>query len=201
MIFGIDERLVEGHAIRVVFRADRGDLARHRSGSRRPAGLLQRGSRAVLPVRNDFFEYSCRSTELHGTRPCDRLPTAAAVVSHPEDPLPPGAQADTRHESEDQRMDRNWNELLQELRVLQTGAQIIGGFLLTLPFQQRFSTLTELEKWLHLVLVVLATMTTGLMLVLQCCSRAAGQNQNQARSQKTSNPNSGPKAAQCRPLG
>ncbi|MBB6402905.1 VIT1/CCC1 family predicted Fe2+/Mn2+ transporter [Arthrobacter sp. AZCC_0090] len=62
-------------------------------------------------------------------------------------------------------MDRNWNELLQELRVLQTGVQIIGGFLLTLPFQQRFGTLTELEKWLYLVLVVLATMTTGLMLV------------------------------------
>ncbi|MHC6220875.1 DUF6328 family protein [Arthrobacter sp. MMS24-S77] len=81
------------------------------------------------------------------------------------DPLPPGPQADTRHESKDQRMDRNWNELLQELRVLQTGVQIIGGFLLTLPFQQRFGTLTEPEKWLFLALVVLAAITTGLMLV------------------------------------
>ena len=62
-------------------------------------------------------------------------------------------------------MDRNWNELLQEMRVLQTGVQIIGGFLLTLPFQQRFGTLTELQKWWFLLLVVLATMTTGLMLV------------------------------------
>ena len=32
-------------------------------------------------------------------------------------------------------MDRNWVELLQELRVLQTGVQILAGFLLTLPFQ------------------------------------------------------------------
>jgi hypothetical protein len=62
-------------------------------------------------------------------------------------------------------MDRNWNELLQEMRVLQTGVQIIGGFLLTLPFQQRFGTLTEMQKWWFLLLVVLATMTTGLMLV------------------------------------
>ncbi|MDQ0028382.1 hypothetical protein J2S89_000190 [Arthrobacter bambusae] len=62
-------------------------------------------------------------------------------------------------------MDRNWNELLQEMRVLQTGVQIIGGFLLTLPFQQRFSILTEPQKWWFLLLVVLATMTTGLMLV------------------------------------
>lgn len=62
-------------------------------------------------------------------------------------------------------MDRNWNELLQEMRIPQTGVQIIGGFLLTLPFQQRFGTLTELQKWWFLFLVVLATMTTGLMLV------------------------------------
>jgi hypothetical protein len=86
-------------------------------------------------------------------------------MSRPEDPLPPGPQADTRKESTDQRMDRNWSELLQELRVLQTGVQIIGGFLLTLPFQQRFATLSDPEKWCFLVLVVLATMTTGLMLV------------------------------------
>ncbi len=77
----------------------------------------------------------------------------------------PGPAANTRHESEDQRMDRNWNDLLQEMRVLQTGVQIIGGFLLTLPFQQRFATLTALQKWWFLALVVLATMTTGLMLV------------------------------------
>ncbi|MGO4858690.1 DUF6328 family protein [Arthrobacter sp. 2MCAF14] len=86
-------------------------------------------------------------------------------MSGPEDPLLPGPDPDTRHESEDQRMDRNWNELLQEMRVLQTGVQIIGGFLLTLPFQQRFGTLTEMQKWWFLLLVVLATMTTGLMLV------------------------------------
>ncbi|MGM7778536.1 DUF6328 family protein [Arthrobacter sp. KNU-44] len=86
-------------------------------------------------------------------------------MSGPEDPPLTGPAADTRHESEDQRMDRNWNELLQEMRVLQTGVQIIGGFLLTLPFQQRFGTLTELQKWWFLLLVVLATMTTGLMLV------------------------------------
>ncbi|WAH98246.1 DUF6328 family protein [Arthrobacter sp. MMS18-M83] len=51
------------------------------------------------------------------------------------------------------------------MRVLQTGVQIIGGFLQTLPFQQRFGTLTEAQKWWFLLLVVLATMTTGLMLV------------------------------------
>lgn len=70
-----------------------------------------------------------------------------------------------RNETKDERMDRNWNEMLQELRVMQTGVQIIGGFLLTLPFQERFTTLSETERWLFLALVLLAALTTGLMLV------------------------------------
>lgn len=47
-----------------------------------------------------------------------------------------------RGETELQRLDRNWNSLLQELRVVQTGVQLLTGFLLTLPFQQRFDILT-----------------------------------------------------------
>ena len=44
----------------------------------------------------------------------------------------------SRNESAVEKLDRNWMELIQELRVLQTGVQILGGFLLTLPFQARF---------------------------------------------------------------
>ena len=39
-----------------------------------------------------------------------------------------------RDETSAERMDRNWSELLQELRVTQTGVQLLSGFLLTLPF-------------------------------------------------------------------
>ena len=46
-----------------------------------------------------------------------------------------------RDETEAQRLDRNWSSLLQELRVAQTGVQLLTGFLLTLPFQQRFTQL------------------------------------------------------------
>ena len=48
--------------------------------------------------------------------------------------------SDGRDESAEERSDRNWAELLQELRVMQMGVQILTGFLLTLPFQQRFAT-------------------------------------------------------------
>lgn len=68
---------------------------------------------------------------------------------------------DGRHETTTERMDRNWNELLQELRVAQTGVQILTGFLLTVPFQQRFADLDRYQTTVYLVLVVLAVAATG----------------------------------------
>jgi hypothetical protein len=50
-----------------------------------------------------------------------------------------------RGETETQRLDRNWATLLQELRVTQTGVQLLTGFLLTLPFQQQFAHLGRTE--------------------------------------------------------
>jgi hypothetical protein len=68
-----------------------------------------------------------------------------------------------RHgESPAQRFDRNWNELLQELRVTQTGTQIISGFLLTLAFQPRFDDLDNFQVTLYVILVLLAACSTAL---------------------------------------
>lgn len=69
---------------------------------------------------------------------------------------------DGRSETHNERADRNWNELLQELRVTQTGTQILTGFLLTIPFQQRFTDLDTYQQDLYLVLVVLAVLATAL---------------------------------------
>jgi len=69
---------------------------------------------------------------------------------------------DGRDETPNERADRNWNELLQELRVTQTGTQILTGFLLTIPFQQRFEDLDAYQKDVYLVLVVLAVLATAL---------------------------------------
>src|SRR5699024_8412941 len=55
-----------------------------------------------------------------------------------------------RHETKDERSDRNWGELLQELRVTQTGAQILTGFLLTVPFQSRFTELDDVQVTAYL---------------------------------------------------
>jgi hypothetical protein len=69
-----------------------------------------------------------------------------------------------RNETSPERADRKWGDLLQELRVMQTGVQLLAGFLLTLPFQQRFGDLDEFQRDFYLVLVVLAGVTTALVL-------------------------------------
>ncbi|TPW71818.1 sodium:proton antiporter [Schumannella sp. 10F1B-5-1] len=71
---------------------------------------------------------------------------------------------DGRPETENQRLDRNWSELLQELRVTQTGTQILTGFLLTLAFQARFTELDDYQRALYLGLVGLAVLATVLAL-------------------------------------
>jgi len=67
---------------------------------------------------------------------------------------------DGRDESPAERADRNWNEVLQELRVLQTGTQILTGFLLALAFQPAFADLDEGQQIVYLVLIVLSALTS-----------------------------------------
>jgi hypothetical protein len=69
-----------------------------------------------------------------------------------------------RGETEAEREDRKYDDLLQELRVIQTSAQLTAGFLLTLPFQQRFSDLSTAQERFYLVLVVLAALVIAVVL-------------------------------------
>ncbi|WP_262414261.1 DUF6328 family protein [Actinacidiphila acidipaludis] len=66
-----------------------------------------------------------------------------------------------RDETPEERADRRWGDLLQELRVTQTGVQILFGFLLTVVFQQRFSQLSPTDRHLYVVTVALGAATTG----------------------------------------
>jgi Family of unknown function (DUF6328) len=68
-----------------------------------------------------------------------------------------------RDETEAQRLDRNWSSLLQELRVAQTGVQLLTGFLLTLPFQQRFTQLDGVMRTVYLVTVACSIGATVLL--------------------------------------
>ncbi|MEV4436055.1 DUF6328 family protein [Streptomyces sp. NPDC049555] len=74
----------------------------------------------------------------------------------------PGPPAPTgRHETEEERADRRWAELLQEVRVAQTGVQILFGFLLTVAFTPRFPTLGDTDRGIYVATVLLGAATTG----------------------------------------
>lgn len=68
-----------------------------------------------------------------------------------------------RSETETERLDRNWASLLQELRVVQTGVQLLTGFLLTLPFQPRFNELNDTIQAVYLATVVCSISSTILL--------------------------------------
>jgi hypothetical protein len=72
--------------------------------------------------------------------------------------------SDPRDESEAERADRNLAELLQELRVVGLGVQVLFGFLLSLPFTTRFTRLSQGQRDLYLATLVLAAVATALLL-------------------------------------
>src|SRR6476469_7538603 len=69
-----------------------------------------------------------------------------------------------RHETPLERLDRNWVDLLQELRVIQTGVQLLTGFLLILPFQSRFEQLTQSQQYIYLATLAAAVLATGFLI-------------------------------------
>jgi hypothetical protein len=83
---------------------------------------------------------------------------AAATGSPEDDSGQDASQQD--EESKQEKLTRNWNELLQELRVTQTGVQILTGFLLTIPFTDKFSSLDDQQRTIYLCVLVGSVVTT-----------------------------------------
>ena len=69
-----------------------------------------------------------------------------------------------REESLAERDDRNIGELVQELRVVGLGVQVLFGFLLSLPFTMRFTKLSDAERDLYVASLVLAAVATTLLI-------------------------------------
>lgn len=63
-------------------------------------------------------------------------------------------------ETRQQRLNRNWADILQELRVIQAGSQIITGFLLAAAFQPRFADLDDIGRAIYFSLLAVAVATT-----------------------------------------
>jgi hypothetical protein len=71
--------------------------------------------------------------------------------------------SDGRDESEADRLDRNYSELLQELRVAETGVQILFAFMLSIAFQQRFQTLDDFQLTVYVITLLFCTVSIALL--------------------------------------
>jgi hypothetical protein len=69
-----------------------------------------------------------------------------------------------RGESPIQRLDRNYSEILQELRVAQTGVQLLLAFLLTVAFTPRFATFTDFQRDTYVASLVLGAAANALLI-------------------------------------
>ncbi len=63
-----------------------------------------------------------------------------------------------------ERLDRQWNELLQELRLAQTGTQILFAFLLSIAFQNRFQDADAFTHGVYAVTLIASALAVGLFL-------------------------------------
>jgi hypothetical protein len=72
--------------------------------------------------------------------------------------------AEARGETPMQRADRAYGEILQEVRVAQTGVQILFAFLLALAFQARFADITDFQRGVYVVTLMLCAGATALLI-------------------------------------
>ena len=68
------------------------------------------------------------------------------------------------HESEEERLNRNFEDLLQELRVSQNGTQILFAFLLTVPFTSGFKDVTDVQKAVYFAALLLSGMSAAMLI-------------------------------------
>ncbi|MGW6707705.1 DUF6328 family protein [Streptomyces sp. NPDC054956] len=76
----------------------------------------------------------------------------------------PGGGGEGRNETVEERADRQWQELIQEIRVAQTGVQILFGFLLTVAFTPVFHGLEQADRTIYIVTVILGSLATGALI-------------------------------------
>jgi uncharacterized protein DUF6328 len=86
-----------------------------------------------------------------------------------------------REETEDERLDRNLSELLQELRVALPGVQVLFAFLLAVPFQQRFTSISDFDKDVYFATLLLTAFSAALLIAPSAYHRLTFRYQQKGR--------------------
>ena len=86
-----------------------------------------------------------------------------------------------RTEEEQERLNRQMTELLNELRVAMPGVQVLFGFLLAVPFQQRFETVDAFQRDVYFVTLIAAAAATAFLIAPSAYHRIAFQMHDKPR--------------------
>jgi Family of unknown function (DUF6328) len=92
-----------------------------------------------------------------------------------------------REETESERLDRNLQEMLGELRVALPGVQVLFAFLLVVPFNQRFADVTQFQKTVYFVTLLCTTASTVCLIAPTAHHRLEFRQQNKAQIVQTGN--------------
>jgi cation transport ATPase len=91
------------------------------------------------------------------------------------------AEEPDRSQEEQERLNRQMTELLNELRVAMPGVQVLFGFLLAVPFQQRFDTVTAFQRDVYFVTLIAAAVATAFLIAPSAYHRIAFQQHDKPR--------------------
>ena len=84
-------------------------------------------------------------------------------------------------ETEKQRLDRNLEQLLGELRVALPGVQVLFAFLLVVPFNQRFADITSFQRTVYFVTLLCATAASACLIAPTAHHRIEFREQDKER--------------------
>jgi hypothetical protein len=86
-----------------------------------------------------------------------------------------------RDETEEERLDRNLGELLQELRVALPGVQVLFAFLLAVPFQQHFTSISAFDRKAYFATLLLTALSAALLIAPSAYHRLTFRYQQKGR--------------------
>jgi membrane-bound acyltransferase YfiQ involved in biofilm formation len=83
-----------------------------------------------------------------------------------------------RTEEDQERLNRQMSELLNEIRVAMPGVQILFGFLLAVPFQQRFAQVTDFQQTIYFVTLICAAVAAAFLIAPSAYHRVMFEQQD-----------------------
>ena len=99
----------------------------------------------------------------------------------------PSSERPGDDEQPEERLNRELIELLNELRVALPGVQVLFAFLLTVPFSDRFVTLTGSQRAIYFATFVGTTIATGFFMAPTAYHRIRFRQGDKERMLRTSN--------------